>query len=367
MKRSKLRFFWFVLILISFAGILVYARLDSTIQIKKRIYNQWKQNYVIEKDNQAYVKTTNSSTEDVVLSESQGYGMLIAVDAAKQGNAKQEDFEKLYQYYLAHRLSDMQLMSWKQTIKGTKTTNEEQNATDGDLYIAYALIQAAELWTNKSDEYTAQATALLNDILNHNYNHETGVLTVGNWATQDSEFYNLMRTSDTLPNQFQTFYDVTQNEQWLNIKDSMLSSLEKISSENKTGLLPDFIWVEGDQARAVDANTIESENDGFYSYNACRLPYNLAQSSDKKSQALLKKMMKFFIKQDTIYAGYDLKGKPLNDHQSDSFNAPIFYAANQDIDLRKLVQQDKFVFLQDLPTDNYYDAAMATMVGLNSL
>ena len=74
MKRSKLRFFWFVLILISFAGILVYARLDSTIQIKKRIYNQWKHNYVIEKDNQAYVKTTNSSTEDVVLSESQGYG-----------------------------------------------------------------------------------------------------------------------------------------------------------------------------------------------------------------------------------------------------------------------------------------------------
>ena len=52
----------------------------------------------------------------VVLSEAQSYGMLITVAAAKKGQAQQADFDRLYQYYLNHRLKGTQLMSWKQTI-----------------------------------------------------------------------------------------------------------------------------------------------------------------------------------------------------------------------------------------------------------
>ena len=96
-----------------------------------------------------------------------------------------------------------------------------------------------------------------------------------------------MRTSDTLPQQFQAFYELTKDKQWLTIRDNMLSKLEAISADNKTGLIPDFIWVEGDKIRAADADTVESANDGYYSYNACRLPYNLAQSKDEKGEMLL--------------------------------------------------------------------------------
>ncbi|KXT83250.1 putative endoglucanase precursor [Streptococcus sp. DD11] len=368
MKRTRLRFIWFIAILAALAAILLYTRMNSTTYLKDRVYHQWKNTYVVEKNNQAYVKTTNSQTENVVLSEGQGYGMVIAVDAAKQGDADQADFEQLYQYYLAQRLGDTQLMSWKQTVKGDEISHaDENNATDGDLYIAYALIQAAKQWPDKADEYKAQAQAVLEDILRYNYNESNGVLTVGNWANAESEFYNLMRTSDTLPHQFEAFYELTNNQQWLTIKDNMLGKLEKISAQTDTGLLPDFMWVEGDQVRVADANTVESENDGFYSYNACRLPYNLAQSKDKKSQALLDKMMQFFMEQDSIYAGYNLKGQRLNSHQSGSFSAPVFYAANQDRDFRKLVQQNKYLFIQDLPSGNYYDAAMTTMVALGTL
>mgnify|MGYP002742829571 CR=1 FL=1 len=61
-----------------------------------------------------------------------------------------------------------------------------------------------------------------------------------------------------------------------------------------TGLLPDFIWVEEQGTRVADPNTIESKYDGSYSYNACRLPYNLVQSKDPVSQKMVKKMLGFF-------------------------------------------------------------------------
>ena len=40
------------------------------------------------------------------------------------------------------------------------------------------------------------------------------------------------------------FYEVTKDKKWLSISDKMLSSLETISSQTETGLIPDFIWVD---------------------------------------------------------------------------------------------------------------------------
>ena len=65
----------------------------------------------------------------------------------------------------------------------------------------------------------------------------------------------------------------------------MLEKLEMISAQEDTGLIPDFIWIdEGREARVAEANAVASAHDGDYYYNACRLPYVLAQSQDKQSQ-----------------------------------------------------------------------------------
>lgn len=334
--------------------------------MRNSIYKQWSEQFLVSKIDQTYVRTTKNSEDEgtTVLSEAQSYGMLITVLAAKKGQASQEDFESLYRYYLNHRVPGTELMSWKQVIKNDTQTVERQNATDGDLYIAYSLLEAAKQWPDKADEYQNQAKKILKDILRYNYNEETGVLTVGNWAKKNTNYYYLMRTSDTLPQYFQVFYDFTGNKQWLSIKDKMLEQLEAISSQSDVGLLPDFIWVEKSGAKLVQPNTIESEYDSNYSYNACCLPYHLAQSKDDKSQKLVKNMLNFFMKERRIYAGYDLKGKALNDYQSGSFLAPITYAANKEDEYLKLVQQNKYIYLQQLPLDNYYDATMITMIAL---
>lgn len=364
MKMKKFRYLWFVIILCIFCMTLFFARTRSKIEMRNRIYRQWNQQFVVSKGKESYIRTTNDSNQTVVLSEAQSYGMLITVEAAKKGQAHQEDFDCLYHYYLKHRLGDTQLMSWKQTISDGKVAAEDHNATDGDLYIAYSLLEASHQWPKQAKKYQAQAKAILGDILKYNYNEETGVLTVGNWANGDSDFYHLMRTSDTLPAQFQVFYEVTQDPKWLDIKEKMLKQLDTISSQSNTGLLPDFIWVEEQGTRVADPNTIESKYDGSYSYNACRLPYNLVQSKDPVSQKMVKKMLGFFNDQRNLYAGYDLKGKALNNHQAASFLAPIIFASEREKSYLKLVQQNKYIFTQDLPLNNYYDATMTTMIAL---
>ena len=253
MNTKKMRYVWFLVILCIFCLTLFLARTRSKVEMRNRIYRQWNEHFVVSKGKESYVRTTNDSNQTVVLSEAQSYGMIITVAAAEKGQAQQADFDRLYHYYLNHRLEGTQL-------------------------------KAAQKWPKQAKDYQAQAKAILEDILAHNYNEETGVLTVGNWANQDSEFYHLMRTSDTLPAQFQIFYEVTKDSKWLDIKEKMLQQLQTISSQTKTGLLPDFIWVDEQGTRVADPKTIESKYDGAYSYNACRLPYNLVQSKDKTSQ-----------------------------------------------------------------------------------
>ncbi|MEX2784145.1 glycosyl hydrolase family 8 [Streptococcus sp. H49] len=367
MKRTKFRFIWFTAVLAALAAIMFYARKDSTSILQKNSYKEWQQHFVVAGQDYAYVKTSTDKDKDIVLSEAQGYGMLIAVDAAEKGQAQQTDFEKLYRYYLSHREGETQLMSWRQTVIENQVSTEANNATDGDLYIAYSLIKAAKQWPKKSDEYLQQAQAILQDILTYNYNSEQKILTVGNWAAADSKFHNLVRTSDILPAQFQAFYDLTGNQDWLTIKDSMLSKLETVSRQYETGLIPDFIWVDGDSVSPAAPNDISTENDGDYSYNACRLPYNLAQSKDDKSQKIVTKMLDFFMEEDSIKAGYSLEGQPLNQYQASSFSAPVFYAANKNNDYRKLVQQNKYIFMTELSSENYYEAALVTLVALESL
>lgn len=364
MKSNKMKYLWFVLILAIFSVTLVLTRTKSKVEMRNRLYHQWSQQFVVLDQKQSYVRTSTDVEKTIVLSEAQSYGMLITVEAAQKGQASQKDFDKLYHYYLNNRINGTQLMSWKQTVTKEKVTAEQQNATDGDLYIAYALLVASKQWTNHSQEYKNQAKSILDDILKYNYNKTTGVLTVGNWADEHSDYYHLMRTSDTLPQYFQEFYNATGNERWLDIKNKMLQSLVQISSQSETGLLPDFIWVEETGARVANPDTIESKYDGAYSYNACRLPYALAQSQDKDSQQLVHKMLDFFMKQNKLYAGYDLKGTPLNQYQASSFFAPIVYAAQNSDGYLKLVQQNKYIFLNQLPSDNYYDATITTLIAL---
>lgn len=368
MKKNILNYISFSFLLLIFISVLIFVRLNETENVEKNLYQQWRTAFFVSDKNAAYIRTQKSAQKATVLSEGQGYGLLLTVKAAKQGYASQKDFDKLYNYYLKNRDTGTELMSWKQTISKQGTIKKyKNNATDGDLYIAYALIEAGKKWPQQAIRYNRQARMILNDLLKYSYNSKTKSLTVGNWATNSSEYSNLLRTSDVLPAQFDEFYHFTQNETWLLLKDSMLQKLQNLSTQHKTGLVPDFAWIEGTKVLPAGPKAVASRYDGYYYYNACRVPYNLAQSKDGISQRVLNKMLNFFMTEKYITGGYRLDGQKLNDYQSASFAAPLLFASLRNPSYYKLVQQEKFIFMQKLDTANYYQSTMVVLTAIDGL
>ncbi|MCH4003691.1 MAG: glycosyl hydrolase family 8 [Lactobacillus crispatus] len=359
--KKKWFLFWLTVVAVIFTSIMCYIRLNNNSAIRGSFLHSWRKNYVVEKTDVAYVNTTPEKDEATVLSEGQGYGMFIAtIDPT----TKEKAFAKLERYYLAHRDRKTQLMAWKQTEKDGKWTNEHNSATDGDLFIAQALFLAAKRW--KKPKYQKQGRRLIADILRYEYNPATHALTVGNWANSKSKYYNLLRTSDVLPTMFDKFYQESDDSRWLVIKKSMLKRLNQLSHQHKSGLVPDFAWLTTKNAKPVKGKITASEYDGDYYANACRVPMNLATSKEKLAKNTLHRLLKFFSKQNTVTAGYTLKGKPLNNYQSASFSAPIYIAVNENRNqgYDNLFDSQQYIFAKKLPKNNYYDAALTTMAAV---
>ncbi|MHC9000344.1 glycosyl hydrolase family 8 [Enterococcus bulliens] len=303
----------------------------------------------------------------VSLSEGQGYGMVITALAAKKNLVSEDSFAELFTYYKEYTVSkDSSLMKWKQenTEDGWEST-DKHNATDGDLDIAYALILASKEWPDSKNQYRKAAITLLNDIKRDNYNSNTGLLTVGNWATADKKARTIFRTSDVMPVYFEAFFNFTKDDFWQNLNQKSSSVLKELSEQQKTGLLPDFAIIDQGSVRAALPKEVSEPNDANYSYNASRIPMRLANSTNADVQQVLAKMMKYFDQQSSVYGGYKLNGTKLVEDQSKSFSASILYAAKQDQDnYSGLYKKQQWIFKNPIEGKNYYGDSLQTMVVL---
>ena len=294
-------------------------------------YGQWQRAYVGGKSQQ-YVRMNDGQGATRVVSESQGYGMLAAVLAAKQGARTHATFNHFYRYYRAHRISSTSpLMCWQQTRRNGKLTSvgsERNSATDGDLDIAYALILADRQWGSRTTNYRQAAKRLLTAILAHEINPTTALPLMGNWATTATDRSKL-RTGDLMTGYFRTFAKFTGNQRWNRVAQQSQRAVQKLSARHKTGLFPDFIRVRGTSLKltAVRPGEIESGTDNQYGYNACRVPWRLAQTyqltKDRVTKRALTKQLTFFKRHHTVTAGYTLGGRAVNNYTNPAFTAPI--------------------------------------------
>jgi endoglucanase len=92
-------------------------------------------------------------------SEGQGWGMLCAVRTDDRAS-----FELLHGWTMRvlKRPND-ELFSWRFNPRAAQPVGDANNATDGDLFIAWALLEAGARWGHEG--YTAQGTAMARDIL----------------------------------------------------------------------------------------------------------------------------------------------------------------------------------------------------------
>lgn len=87
-------------------------------------------------------------------SEGQGYGMLLA-----SLNNDRETFDSLARWTAETlRRNDMALHAWKYDPRDAVAVADRNNATDGDILIAWALARAAKAW--KRSDYARQSTEI---------------------------------------------------------------------------------------------------------------------------------------------------------------------------------------------------------------
>lgn len=318
----------------------------SQQQLDKQVstfYDQWKARYIKPgcDKNQYYVWFERKGKECV--SEGQGYGMLITVLMAGYDRSAKTTFDGLYNYSKAHPAkTSPYLMAWAQT-KNCKDL-DRSTATDGDLDIACALLMAARQWGNIGPvNYLQEAKAKLAAVMQHEINLKTFSILLSDAIENDSPDYYDTRTSDFMPANFKAFANAVPNSKWQKVTDNTYQLFELMQGKYspEAGLVPDFIKGTDKNPHPVKPNYLESPYDGYYNYNACRVPWRIATDyllyGDERAKAITTKINTWIRgttngNPDNISAGYTLAGNDIKGRYFEalSFIAPFTVAATTD-------------------------------------
>jgi endo-1,4-beta-D-glucanase Y len=211
------------------------------------------------------------------------------------------------------------------------------NAMDGDLDIAMALLMADKQWgSNGSVDYKTEALNTIKAI--KAFNMSADGFTKGLPSPANN------RTSDYMITHFKAFKKATGDTFWdmASTKAFYLLDLMQARYAPATGLIPDFIINTGSANPAPSTGFIGDGNDkeGFYYWNACRLPWRLASdyvtTGDNRSRVVTTKLVDFFQKASggnpaLIQSGYKLDGSTgLGNFPSGSFIGPATAGAMVD-------------------------------------
>jgi len=274
-----------------------------------------------------YNDKAEPNTESETCSEAMGYGMLIS--AMMAGCEKDKEVILNEQYLFDFLLDNIikyragngsNLIDWTVGPYG-----DSDNATDGDMDIAYALLIAAKynngwgehqffelpyifFWSENGSyilpvphgpKYIEVAKGIIEDINNHCLYQNTPNKFQNDWRirpgyTYDSppELAHSSRTSDWMPDHLRHFSNNVETSNHFseaaNNIPVMASYIQKNFSPDY-GLLPDYI-TDADQNDDVDEDKYkigpvksteddifnEDKHDDDYDYNACRFPLRLA-------------------------------------------------------------------------------------------
>jgi len=317
------------------------SKLDNTV---RDFYSQWKKRFIktVPGKSQSFVWFENVGKKQCV-SEGQGYGMIIVALMAGSDPSAKDTYDNLFRYYRAHPSQrGKNLMAWAQYTNGRP--EGQTSATDGDMDIAYSLLLADKQWgSNGSVNYLAAAKAVINAIMQYEINHKTWSVLLCDGIERESRDYFDMRSSDFMPAHFKAFYMATGDGRWKHVIDAnykLFNTLQQTYSPD-AGLIPDFIVHIDKKAKPASPNFLESPYDGYYNYNACRVPWRIAANyllnGDSRSKKIAEKINRW-IRETThndtynISAGYTLAGNDIKGRYFEalSFVAPFAVSAMVD-------------------------------------
>lgn len=302
----------------------------------------------------------NFSASYATVSEGMGYGMLITVLMAGHDPQARALFDGLFKVVRANPAysSDPALMNWRLNAD-CSSAGDGWNALDGDLDIAMALLMADKQWgSGGALNYKAEALRTIAAMKAKNM-HPDG-------RTKGLPSGNNNRTSDYMIGHFKAFKRATNDAFWDLAVDKAfyLLTTMQASYTPQTGLIPDFIVNTGTNPAPSPGYTVEGNaNEGFYYWNACRLPWRLATdyvtSGDTRSQVVLTKLMTFLDASASgqaglLRSGYKLDGTVLKNYSSPSFSGPATAGALVDAKFQPFLDS-LWSYASVYPARTYYD------------
>jgi endo-1,4-beta-D-glucanase Y len=316
------------------------AKLD---QLTLNFYHQWTNRYLKTgcRPGEYFVWFERHGNKQCV-SEGQGYGMVITVLMAGADPSGKAIYDGLYQYYKAHAANHPYLMAWAQG-KNCRDL-DKSTATDGDMDIAYSLLLADKQWGSSGKiDYLKAAGSCIGAIMQHEINPKTFSILLSDAIEYDSKDYNDTRSSDFMPAHFKAFGAATHDVRWAQVVDNNYK-LFRFMEQNYSpdaGLIPDFIQHVNQKPLPAHANYLESRYDGYYNYNACRVPWRIATdyllSGDPRAKAINGQINRWLRqttkdRPDNISAGYTLAGNDINGRYFEalSFIGPFTVSAMVD-------------------------------------
>lgn len=107
----------------------------STASLPSGVWQQWRGHFVAPEG-----RVVDDANGDISHSEGQGYGMLLASFAGDR-----ETFDRIWSWTVANLgIRDDALFAWRFDPRSTPPVRDTNNATDGDILIAWALMNAAD-------------------------------------------------------------------------------------------------------------------------------------------------------------------------------------------------------------------------------
>ncbi len=201
-------------------------------------------------------------------SEGQGYAMLFAVAANDR-----ESFDRIWGWTRANLMvRDDQLLAWRWEPAQRPAIADMNNATDGDILVAWALTEAAELWAELSYRVAARRIAVEIGRKTIIFKTKIGALlmpAVTGFSAQDRADGPVINLSYYVFPAFPRLKIVAPEYDWSGLVQSGLDIL-KAANAGGSKLPSDWMSVQEMEVKPAQ---------GFpphFSYNAIRIPLYLA-------------------------------------------------------------------------------------------
>lgn len=291
-------------------------------------------------------RITDTANNNVSHTEGQGYGMLLAV-----ANDDRATFDRLWQWTRTHlRNPQNDLFYWRYTPGADDPVADKNNASDGDVLLAWALQRGAQKWQREdyqqASERIQRAIVKLNVIT---FADHTVMLPGAQGFNKNS--YIVLNPSYFLFAAWQAFAQRSHLQVWTRLINDGTDLLSKMHF-GQTGLPLDWVALNADGSVAPALGYSNR-----FSYDAIRIPLNIWWY-DPHSQAL--------APFQRVWQGYDRRQTPAWFDVLANTPAPYNLGGGL-LAIRDLTMSETGYLSDNLSSDqNYFSASLQLLTWLAS-